>query len=43
MMECPYDNLTLFERYERDQERKSRNWDDCEDDDKEDWEDEIYE
>lgn len=45
-LECSYDNYTLFERYERDQERSRKklfDWDDCEDDDPEDWEDEIYE
>ena len=43
--ECSYDNYTLFEWHERDQQRRKDfpDWDDCEDDDPEDWEDEIYE
>ena len=45
MIDCPYDNYTLFEMYEREQERKKRflDLDDCEDDEQKDWEDEIYE
>jgi hypothetical protein len=43
MLECPYDNYTAFEWHERSQERKWYDWDDCEDDDDENWEDEEFE
>lgn len=26
MIDCPYDNYTYFERYEREQERQRRLW-----------------
>jgi hypothetical protein len=42
-MECPYDNYTYFEIWDRTINKSVRNWDDFEDDDEEDWNDEEWE